>query len=102
MPVSVERVSRHARPCRLSELEKLTARIEKLERTLSELSARLDATGRKRPARQVNLAGSGGTVNLSGGCSVDGNAHFSFGDGSTMNTYSLDRLIEECWPDTPS
>ena len=82
-------------------MEKLKARIEKLERTLSELSARIEATTRKRPAQQVNQAGSGGTINLSGG-SIEGSAHISFGEGSTMNNYLLDRLLDECWPDTPS
>ena len=100
MPVPVERASRHARNCRLSELERLKARIDKLERTLSELSARIEATARKRPAQQVNQAGSGGTISLSGG-SIEGSARISFGDGSTMNNYLLDRLFEECWPDTP-
>ena len=82
-------------------MEKLKARIEKLERTLSELSARIEATTRKRPAQQVNQAASGGTINLSGG-SIEGSAHISFGEGSTMNNYLLDRLLDECWPDTPS
>ena len=41
-------------------------------------------------------------VNMTGGCTMDGNAHISFGDGSTMNTYMLDRLLDECWPDTAS
>ena len=82
-------------------MEKLKARIEKLERTLSELSARIEATTRKRPAQQVNQAGSGGTINLSGG-SIEGSAHISFDEGSTMNNYLLDRLLDECWPDTPS
>ena len=89
------------RPCRMSELEKLTVRIEKLERTLRELSERIDASSRKRHTQQVNQPGSGGTVNVSGG-SIEGNAHISFGEGSTMNNYLLDRLIDECWPDTPS
>ena len=101
LPVTVERDSRHARPCRLSELEKLAARIEKLERTMRELSQRIDASNRKRHTQHVNQPGSGGTINVSGGA-VEGNAHFSFGDGSTMNNYMLDRLIDECWPDTPS
>ena len=101
MPVTVERASRHARPCRMSELEKLAARIEKLERTMRELSERIDASNRKRHTQHVNQPGSGGTINVSGGA-VEGNAHFSFGDGSTMNNYMLDRLIDECWPDTPS
>ena len=34
--------------------------------------------------------------------SIEGNANISFGEGSTMNNYLLDRLIDECWPDTPS
>ena len=85
----------------MSELEKLTVRIEKLERTLRELSERIDASSRKRHTQQVNQPGCGGTINVSGGA-VEGNAHFSFGDGSTMNAYLLDRLIDECWPDTPS
>ena len=62
MPVPVERASRHARNCRLSELERLKARIDKLERTLSELSARIEATACNRPAQQGQppQAGSGG------------------------------------------
>ena len=101
MPVTVERVSRHARPCRMSELEQLKQRIEKLERSLRELGERIDASNRKRPTQQVNQPGSGGTINVSGG-SVEGNAHISFGEGSTMNNYLLDRWIDECLPDTPS
>ena len=101
MPVTVERVSRHARPCRMSELEKLKERMEKLERTLRALSDRIDASSRKRPTQHVNQPGSGGTINVSGG-SIEGNAHISFGEGSTMNNYLLDRLIDECWPDPPS
>ena len=100
-PVRVERVSRHARPCRMSELEKLAARIEKLERTLCELSERIDASSRKRHSQPVNLPGCGGTINVSGG-SIEGTAHISFGEGSTMNNYLLDSLFDECWPDTPS
>ena len=50
----------------MSELEKLTVRIEKLERTLRELSERIDASSRKRHTQQVNQPGSGGTVNVSG------------------------------------
>ena len=61
-PVRVERVSRHARPCRMSELEKLAARIEKLERTLCELSERIDASSRKRHSQPVNQPGCGGTI----------------------------------------
>ena len=86
----------------MSELEKLKARIEKLELTLRELSNRIEKTVRKSPTQQVNQAGSGGMVNMTGGCTMDGNAHISFGDGSTMNTYMLDRLLDECWPDTAS
>ena len=85
----------------MSELEKLATRIEKLERTMRDLSERIDASNRKRHTQHVNQPGSGGTINVSGGA-VEGNAHFSFGDGSTMNNYMLDRLIDECWPDTPS
>ena len=85
----------------MSELEKLKERIGKLERALRELGERIDASSRKRPTQQVNQPGSGGTINVSGGA-VEGNAHFSFGDGSTMNAYLLDRFIDECWPDTPS
>ena len=101
MPITVERVSRHARTSRLSELEKLSKRIEKLERTLRELSDRIDVSSRKRPTPLVNQPGSGGTINVSGG-SIEGDAHISFGEGSTMNNYLLDRWIDECWPDTSS
>jgi hypothetical protein len=82
-------------------MEKLSKRIEKLECTLRELGDRIDASSRKRPTQQVNQPGSGGTINVSGG-SVEGNAHISFGEGSTMNNYLLDGWIDECWPDTPS
>ena len=75
--------------------------IEKLERTLRELSDRIDASSRKRPTPLVNQPGSGGTINVSGG-SIEGDAHISFGEGSTMNNYLLDRWIDECWPDTSS
>ena len=85
----------------MSELEKLKERIGKLERTLRELGERIDASSRKRPTQQVNQPGCGGTINVSGG-SVEGNAHISFGEGSTMNNYLLDRWIEDCWPDKPS
>ena len=85
----------------MSELEKLTVRIEKLERTLRELSDRIDVSSRQRHPQHVNQPGSGGTINVSGG-SIEGNAHITFGEGSTMNNYLLDRLIDECWPDTPS
>ena len=100
-PITVERVSHHARTSRLSELEKLSKRIEKLEASLREMGDRIDASSRKRPTQYVNQPGSGGTINVSGG-SVEGNARFSFGEGSTMNNYLLDSLIDECWPDTPS
>ena len=100
-PVRVERVSRHARPCRMSELEKMAARIEKLERTLCELSERIDASSRKRHSQPVNQPGCGGTISVSGG-SIEGTAHISFGEGSTMNNYMLDSLIDEYWPATPS
>ena len=36
------------------------------------------------------------------GGSIEGDAHISFGEGSTMNNYLLDRWIDECWPDTSS
>ena len=85
----------------MSEMEKLAARIEKLERTLGELSERFDAASRKRHTQPVNQPGNGGTITVSGG-SIEGSAHISFGEGSTMNTYLLDRLIDECWPETPS
>ena len=98
MPVKVERASQHARTCRLSEMEKLMARVDKLERTLSELSARIEATARKRPAQEVHQTGSGGNVGSIDQCS----SNISFGEGSTMNNYLLDRLIDECWPGKPS
>ena len=60
----------------MSELEKLAARIEKLERTMRELSERIDASNRKRHNQHVNQPGSGGTINVSGG-SVEGNAHIT-------------------------
>ena len=85
----------------MTELEKLAARIEKLERTLRDLSDRIDVSSRKRHTQPVNQPGSGGTINVSGG-SIEGSAHITFGEGSTMNNYLLDRLIDECWPDTPS
>ena len=85
----------------MSELDKLKDRMEKLERALRELGDRIDASSRKRHTQHINQPGSGGTINVSGGA-VEGNAHFSFGDGSTMNNYSLDRLIDECWPAPPS
>ena len=100
-PITVERVSHHARTSRLSELEKLSKRIEKLEESLRELGDRIDASSRKRPTQYVNQPGCGGTINVSGGA-VEGNACFTFGEGSTMNNYLLDRWIDECWPDTPS
>ena len=100
-PITVERVSQHARTSRLSELEQLSKRIEKLECSLRELSNRIDASSRKRPTQQVNQPGSGGTINVSGG-SIEGNARISFGEGSTMNNYLLDHWIDECWPDNPS
>ena len=101
MPVTVERVPRHARPCRMTELEKLAARIEKLERTLRDLSDRIDVSSRKRHTQPVNQPGSGGTINVSGG-SIEGNAHITFGEGATMNNYLLDSLFDEGWPATPS
>ena len=85
----------------MSELDKLKDRMEKLERTLRELSDRIDASSRKRPTQYVNQPGCGGTINVSGG-SIEGTAHISFGEGSTMNNYLLDSLFDECWPDTPS
>ena len=85
----------------MSELDKLKDRMEKLERTLRELSDRIDASSRKRPTQNVNQPGCGGTINMSGGA-VEGGACFTFGEGSTMNAYLLDRLIDECWPDTTS
>ena len=78
-------------------MEKLMARVDKLERTLSELSSRIEATARKRPAHEVHQTGSGGNVGSIEQC----NSHFSFGEGSTMNNYLLDRLIDEYWPDKP-
>ena len=57
MPLNAERASQHARTCRLSEMEKLIARVDKLERTLRELSARLDATARKRRSTRPGAAG---------------------------------------------
>ena len=74
------------------------ARVDKLERTLSELSARIEATARKRPAQEVHQTGSGGNVGSIDQCS----SQIHFGEGSTMNNYLLDRLIDECWPDKPS
>ena len=100
-PITVERVSHHARTNRLSELEKLSKRIEKLEASLREMGDRIDASSRKRPTQNVNQPGCGGTINMSGGA-VEGGACFTFGEGSTMNAYLLDRLIDECWPDTTS
>ena len=94
-------VNATARDALVTMLTKLKERMEKLERTLRALSDRIDASSRKRPTQQVNQPMSGGTINVSGG-SIDGNAHISFGEGSTMNNYLLDRLIDECWPDTPS
>ena len=79
-------------------MEKLMARVDKLERTLSELSSRIEATARKRPAQEFHQTGSGGNV----GSIEHGSSHFSFGEGSTMNNYLLDRLIDECWPAKPS
>ena len=101
VPITVDRDSRHARTSRLSELEKLSKRIEKLECTLRELSDRIDASSRKRPTQQINQPGSGGTITVSGG-SIEGDAHISFGEGSTMNNYLLDCWIDECWPGTPA
>ena len=85
----------------MTELEKLAARIEKLERTLRDLSDRIDVSSRKRHPQQVNQPASGGTINVSGG-SIEGNAHITFGEGATMNNYLLDSLFDEGWPATPS
>ena len=76
MPITVERVSHHARTSRLSEIEKMSKRIEKLECTLRELGDRIDAYSRKRPTQHVNQPGSGCTINVSGG-SMEGNARIS-------------------------
>ena len=83
----------------MSEMEKLAARIEKLERTLCELSERFDAASRKRHTQPVNQPGCGGTINVSGGA-IEGTAHISFGEGATINNYLLDCLLEEGWPGT--
>ena len=93
MPLS----SRHARPCRLSELEKLNRRIDKLEATLSELRVLIEGQqncARVRRARKRSVDGP--CVNITGTtveASPYGNGSVSMSDRAVVQNMSLDDIL---------
>ena len=98
LPTTVPRSSRHARPCRLSELEKLNGRIDKLEATLAELRDLIEGQKDGARIRRAKRDGNGPCINIT---TVEANPdrHSSvsipFSDQATMQNISLDDILRQ-------
>ena len=93
-PTTVPRSSRHARPCRLSELEQMNGRIDKLEATLSELRDLIEGQQNGARVRRAKRSGAGPCVNITTGeASPDGNASVSMSDRAVVQNISLDDIL---------
>ena len=98
LPTTVPRSSRHARPCRLSELEKLNGRIDKLEATLAELRDLIEGQKDGARVRRAKRAGNGPCVNITTvEANPDGHSSVSipFSDQATMQNISLDDILRQ-------
>ena len=95
LPMTMPLSSRHARPCRLSELEKLNRRIDKLEATLSELRVLIEGQqncARVRRARKRSVDGP--CVNITTvEASPYGNGSVSMSDRAVVQNMSLDDIL---------
>jgi hypothetical protein len=92
LPMTVPRSSRHARPSRLSELEKLKARLDSLESTMAEMRELLDSQLRRTRARRSSSDGPG--VNITN-VLADGHSTLSLSDHAAVQNISLDDILRQ-------
>ena len=92
LPPSGPQSSRHARPCRLSELEKLKARLDSLESTMAEMRELLESQLRRTRARRSSNDGPG--VNITN-VLADGHSTLSLSDHAAVQNISLDDILSQ-------
>lgn len=92
LPMTVPRSSRHARPSRLSELEKLKARIDALESTLAELRELMESQQRRTRARWSS--NDGPDVKITN-VLADGHSTLSLSDHAAVQNISLDDILRQ-------
>ena len=94
LPMTMPLSSRHARPSRLSELEKLNRRIDKLEATLSELRDLIEGQQNGARVRRAKRSADGPCVNITTvEASPVGNASVSMADRAVVQNISLDDIL---------
>ena len=92
MPQSGPQSSRHARPCRLSELEKLKARLDALETTMAEMRELLESQLPRTRARRSSNDGPGVQIN---NVLADGHSTLSLSDHAAVQNISLDDILSQ-------
>ena len=92
LPPSGPQSSRHARPCRLSELEKLKARLDSLESTMAEMRELLESQLRRTRARRSSNDGPGVQIN---NVLADGHSTLSLSDHAAVQNISLDDILSQ-------
>ena len=91
LPPSGPQSSRHARPCRLSELEKLKARLDSLESTMAEMRELLESQLRRTRARRSSNDGNG--FHITNVLAADGHSTNNFSDHASVLNLSLDDIL---------
>ena len=91
LPQSGPASSRHARPCRLSELEKLKARLDSLESTMAEMRELLESQLRRTRARRSSNDGHG--FQITNVLAADGHSTNNFSDQAAVLKLSLDDIV---------
>lgn len=84
--------SRHARPCRLSELEKMKARLDSLESTMAEIRVLLESQLRRTRARRSSNDGNGIQIN---NVLSDGHSTLTLSDHAAVQNISLDDILSQ-------
>ena len=91
LPPSGPQSSRHARPCRLSELEKLKARLDSLESTMAEMRELFESQLRRTRARRSSNDGHG--FQITNVLAADGHSTNNFSDQAAVLKLSLDDIV---------
>lgn len=94
LPPSGPQSSRHVRPSRLSELEKLKARLDSLESTMAEMRDLLESQLRRTRARRSSNDGHGIQIN---NVLADGHSTLSVSDHAAVHcqNISLDDILSQ-------
>ena len=90
--MTVSHSSRHARPSRLSELEKLKARLDSLETTMAEMRELLESQLRRTRARRSSNDGPGVKIT---NVLADGRSTLSLSDHAAVQNISLDDILSQ-------